>query len=313
MTDSQPGRPAMRQVVEIVAAAGDEGIHATEVAKHFNAQNPAYNLSWTNILLSRAKCDGRVIRTRNRELPPGTEDRRLRAYRWFITPVGIEYLNPEPPPVIVPWDEPPSPRRILGLLVDAGDKGVRGSDLARHFTIRRPPNMPSLGHLGPWSQSLQRRLAWTNQILDRFLINGYARKGKAEPSPYYHRVPVYRWFVTPEGVQYLADGLAEGRRKMRDEREAAENERLAQHRKKLDNLLTQAYVENDPATVTACQRERVIRELRDAGCTLQDIGDVFGITRERVRQVQMGINVNPCRCPECNDKQWFEVGDGESQ
>src|SRR6266576_1757751 len=127
MTDSAPGRPAMRQLIEIVAAA-DEGIHATEVAKHFHAQSPAYTLSWTNILLSRAKCDGRVVRTRHRELPPGVTDRRLRSFRWFITPAGVEYINPEPPPEIIAMDEPPNPRRVLELLAKAGDDGIRGPD-----------------------------------------------------------------------------------------------------------------------------------------------------------------------------------------
>jgi len=300
----------MRRAIEIVAAAGDEGIHAAEVARHFQTQNPRYTLSWTNILLSRAKYGGRVTRTRFRELPPGVTDRRLRAYRWFVTPAGVEYLHPEPPPAITPLGEPPNTRRVLELLAEAGGEGTRGPDIARHFTVN-PPVMPSLGDLGPGSQSLQRRLAWTNQILDRLALHGYVYKGGTEPSPYYHRVPAHRWFITGGGVQYLADGLAEGRRRVRREREAAEAARLAEHRKRLDDLLTQAYVENDPEKTPACERERVIRKLRGEGCTLQDIGDVFGITRERVRQILVGLRTHPCRCPDCTDRRWFEAGDGQ--
>lgn len=55
----------------------------------------------------------------------------------------------------------------------------------------------------------------------------------------------------------------------------------------------------------------MMRKLRDEGCTLQDIGDVFGVTRERARQIVVGLRVHPCQCPDCNEKRWFEVGDGE--
>src|SRR5690349_12332635 len=168
MTDTEPGRPAMRKLVEIVAAAGDAGIHATEVAQHFTSKYLERTLSWTNLLLSRAKCDGRVMRTRHREMPEGVTDRRLRSYRWFVTPQGIEYLNPEPPPDITPVEGPPNTRKVLQILADAGERGIRGPDIARHFVIKDAPDMPSLAHLGPGSRSLQRRLAWTNQILDRF-------------------------------------------------------------------------------------------------------------------------------------------------
>src|SRR5580765_1597711 len=119
MTDSAPGRPAMRKLVEIVAAAGDEGIHATEVAKHFTSKYPERTLSWTNLLLSRAKCDGRIVRTRHRELPEGVTDRRLRAFRRFINPQGVEDLNPEATPVIIPVDGPPTSRKVLELLAEA--------------------------------------------------------------------------------------------------------------------------------------------------------------------------------------------------
>ena len=250
-------------------------------------------------------------RTPKRQLPPGVTDRRQRSFKWFVTEQGLEYLTPNPPPVITPLDEPPNTRRVLALLAEAGSAGMRGSDIARHFTIP-DPHMPSMGKLGNRSQSIQRRLAWTNQILERFELHDHARRGGKEPSPYYHNVPVYRWFITPGGVQFLGDGLAEGRRKMRRDREEAERVRLEAFHKQLADLLTQAYAENDPVTTPQCEREQVMRKLRDAGCTLQDIGDVFGVTRERVRQIIHGLNVNPCQCPDCTDKRWFEVGDGES-
>lgn len=284
--------------MEMLEEAGSDGLYATEIAKRFAEQVPGKTYQWTNGLLARAKCDGRARRTPHRQLPPGFTDKRMRSFRWFITDKGLKYLRPIPIPDIATLDEAPNPKRILEILKDAGAEGMRAPDIARNFHVP-PVYMQSMAHLRDESRVLQRKMTWTNQILDRFKRNGYARKGGKEMSPHYHNVPAYRWFITPEGVSYLADGLDEGRRQMRRDREAAEDARLAAHRKHLNDLLTQAYVENDPATTTACERERVMRKLREEGCTLQDIGDVFGITRERVRQVIHGVNVNPCQCEKC--------------
>jgi hypothetical protein len=52
-------------------------------------------------------------------------------------------------------------------------------------------------------------------------------------------------------------------------------------------------------TTPSCQRTAKIRELQAQHLSLEEIGFVFGITRERVRQIAAGQSVTPCRCPDC--------------
>jgi hypothetical protein len=142
-------------------------------------------------------------------------------------------------------------------------------------------------------------LNWTNQILHRFLNKGFVERGSREMSPYYHNVPTYRWYVTDKGREYLDGGMAAGVRARRAATAAAEHQRKDERRNRAAQMITQAYVDYDPATTPQCVRVRVIHELRDAGATLDAIGGVFDLTRERVRQILVGISVNPCRCDQC--------------
>jgi ATP/maltotriose-dependent transcriptional regulator MalT len=193
---------------------------------------------------------------------------------------------------------PPNPRRVLELLKEAGEQGLLAGDMARQFTIPDPPFKPVKGKVTtPSMSNLQRRLTWTNQILERQTGRGRTRRGGKEPSPYYNNVPTYRWFITEEGVGYLASGMAEGLRAARDAEVAQRNAELREKRRGQKLLITQAYVEYEPATTPVCVRERVIRELRAAGCTLDEIGGVFDVTRERVRQIMEGIRPGVCKCP----------------
>jgi hypothetical protein len=138
------------------------------------------------------------------------------------------------------------------------------------------------------------------------------RRGGKEPTPYYNNVPVYRWYITPEGVEYLAAGMAAGIRAARVARAKQAEAQRREARRRADDLITQAYIDCDPRTISKCEREQVIRELRSAGCTLDAIGGVFGVTRERVRQILTGYKTTPCTCPRCAASQWFEVGDAPS-
>lgn len=162
--------------------------------------------------------------------------------------------------------------------------GATGPEIARHFT----------------AGLLQRRMVVVNQILSRNRAHARVIRGPLEPTKYYHRVPTYRWFITPAGVEYLAMGLNEGIRAAQIEEQARQQAAMMMHRRKLADMLTEAYFAHDPETTARCERERVIHELRRAGCTLHDIGGVFGITRERVRQILIGRKPGICRCKRCN-------------
>jgi len=306
MVSSMTYRPNSRTVLEALAEAGDTGMLTRDIARRFPIESQQ-SLSETNLYLNRALREERVRRG-EKEHTFSPRGRRSRMYRWYITGTGVDYLTPKPLPRIARVDEPPNSRRVLELLKEAGEEGVLGGVLARHFTIP-DPHMPSLEGLVLRSQNLQRRLAWTNQILDRFLRHGWARRGGKEPTPYYNNVPVYRWYITGDGEQYLAAGMAEGIRAARASEIARAAEQRREEQRHADDMITQAYVSYDPATIYKCEREQAIRELREAGCTLDAIGGVFSLTRERVRQILVGYKTSPCTCPRCTDAQWFEVGD----
>jgi hypothetical protein len=172
---------------------------------------------------------------------------------------------------------------VLGILREAGGTGITGPEIARQFT----------------HDTLQRRMCVVNQVLYRLRHRQRVIRGPKEPTKYYHRVPTYRWFITPAGVHYLATGMEKGARQARWEQAERKRAELAEYRRHLADLLTEAYDRIDPQTAPKCERERVMRELRTAGCTLESIGEVFGVTRERVRQVLNRQNVTPCRCGRC--------------
>lgn len=304
-------RPMTRIVLGILSEAGDAGMLTCDITRLIPAENTVAGnpLSETNLYLSRSLREGRVRRgAKEPTLAPS--GRKSRCYRWYITPAGTDYLTPKPLPHITVLDEPPNSRRVMELLKEAGEEGMLGAVLARHFTIP-DPHMPSQAtRMSSRSQNLQRRLAWTNQILDRFLYHEYARRGPTEPTPYYNNVPVYRWFVTPKGVEYLAAGMGAGIRAAKREAEQRAAEQHLKTMKRREDLITQAYVDYDPHSIYKCEREKAIRELRAAGCTLEAVGGVFGLTRERVRQIMVGYKAGSCTCPRCTATQWFEVGDG---
>lgn len=312
MVSTMTRRPMTRIVLGILAEAGDAGMLTCDITQRIPADNTVAGnpLSETNLYLSRSLREGRVRRgAKEPTLAPS--GRRSRCYRWYITPAGTDYLTPPQLPHITVLDEPPSPRRVLELLKEAGEEGMLGAVLARHFTVP-DPHMPSHAakKMGSRSQNLQRRLAWTNQILDRFLTHGWARRGTMEPTPYYNNVPAYRWYVTPHGVEYLAAGMSEGLRAAKRETDRRMAEQRLATLKRRENLITQAYIDYDPHSIYKCEREKAIRELRAAGCTLDAVGGVFGLTRERVRQIMVGYKTGTCKCPRCTEAEWFEVGDG---
>ncbi len=303
-------RPNSRTVLAALIEAGDDGMITRDIASRFPIEDQRSALSEVNLYLNRAFREGRVRRG-GKEPTLSPAGRKSRCYRWYITDVGVDYMNPKPLPVVTQLPETPNSRRVLEMLKEAGDEGVIGGVLARHFTID-DPHMPSLikKRMSAPSQNLQRRLAWTNQILDRFLRHGWVRRGEKEPTPFYNNVPVYRWYITPEGLEYLAAGMSAGIRAARIEHARRLAEQRMSANKHADDMITQAYVDYDPHTIHKCERKKAIMELRAAGCTLDSIGGVFGLTRERIRQIINGWKTGICNCPRCTDAEWFEVGDG---
>ena len=134
-----------------------------------------------------------------------------------------------------------------------------------------------------------------NNILRTLAGSGRARKAdREERSPHYRNTPVYRWWITAAGLRYLASGLRP------DQVLAAEAGRAsrAADRRRHAKLIAAARAEHgkgEPDHV----REQVITELREQGCSWIAIGTVYGISRERARQIYHGLGVSPCLCDIC--------------
>jgi hypothetical protein len=174
---------------------------------------------------------------------------------------------------------------ILRILRDAGPDGILAPDIARKFD-------------GPGNDT-QRRNSRVNASLGDLRRRGYARRSAGkEPSHVYHNVPTWRWYGTREGGLYLDGGCYDGqvqRSRLAAAAAGAEYARgravAAARREYRAALLASVPV---PPPVHKCQRDAEIRHLHQENCILDDIGKLFDLTRERVRQICCGHKTSPC-------------------
>lgn len=178
----------------------------------------------------------------------------------------------------------------LRLLVQAGEAGLTATEIAVQFTLP----------VRYWARSNR-----VSQIMRNLETRGYVRPGKREPTtrygmrdlPGYAGAPVRRWYATEAGAERIAmlDRIAARR---------AEHERLIadtarQRAAALASIGRELAARTAAGTVTKHWRRAVIAELRQVPCSLQEIGTLFGISRERVRQIEAGRE-DPCRCAACD-------------
>ena len=177
----------------------------------------------------------------------------------------------------------PLTRELLKLLDDAGEAGLSAGDFTEWFTL---------------PAARVQRNSRVNQLLLYQAQKGRVRRGEPERSPRYHRAWTRRWFITEAGRAYLA---------------VLETARLTQFPfADLQGQLAARTVERDferrryaalravlegphPLTVPVPERNRKMVELREAGCDLEVIGAVFGVTRERVRQIIKSLDPSQAR------------------
>ena len=179
---------------------------------------------------------------------------------------------------------------ILRILAGAGKAGMLAPDIAYQFS------KPVLQ---------QRRNAVVNQVLKRLSRSDRVRY-TTDTSPRYHNIPAYRWFITSAGSKYLADGGYDEiiKRISCDNAEKLEQQR--QNRQQQD-VIRQLVINAAPVLIRqlppGCTKARanLINQLYQRGITLDDIGRLLGLTRERVRQIKAGIKVTPCRCQQCGN------------
>jgi hypothetical protein len=110
----------------------------------------------------------------------------------------------------------------------------------------------------------RRRLAWL------------ASESRSSAAPAASNTPTRRWFITPDGRRYLANGLrpdaAVARDRQRQERQA--------EKQRIEEMLAAT-----PRLPPGPERTARMRELKAAGCTLGQIAAVFGVTHERAYQI----------------------------
>ena len=174
---------------------------------------------------------------------------------------------------------------VLDILAEAGEDGVFASDIARQF--KEP-------------EAQQRRNNAVNQFLHTLSRTEKVRRSDQPiATAGYHNVQAYRWFITSLGLTYLQVGGREGVESLRHDtlRDAqrTSQERLAEREHALANYLD---ITGEP--VDGCQvwRYWAIRKLRSHLVTLNEIGAIMGVSRERVRQIEAG-KLPACRCPAC--------------
>lgn len=124
-----------------------------------------------------------------------------------------------------------------------------------------------------------------------------AREGCAEPmgterSPLYRGTPVSRWCLTPAGMARQEAGAT---REQAAARSTALQGEIARSLAARTGALAAVQAEiaelvrdGGLAAVTKQYRAAAVRRLRAVPCTLTEIGQLFGLTRERVRQIETG-------------------------
>jgi hypothetical protein len=164
---------------------------------------------------------------------------------------------------------PDRPRRTLLILDDAGDPG-----------LTTPQIVAAAGEYGT-----KAAMSWYGSILRAADKRGWVMRLGRDKGGWQSGSPI-RWRITDDGRDRLAvyDVLravptvrraAVARREERRQDWAARQVLLDDVRRLAD----------DPDTLPREQKLRLAQDLRAAGCTLQEIGDLFGKSREWIRLV----------------------------
>lgn len=170
---------------------------------------------------------------------------------------------------------------ILEALNTAGHKGLQAGQLAGLFTHPRG--------------DLRGRIL-VNQMLANLEIPGRVKRGgRKEPSLAYHNIPTWRWYITPAGKEWLQSGGLTGiseaaarsrvlHAELRSQRMRARAALITEAAERLGDLSTAAYWAKRSGPIRQARDEMVVY-YRDKGLSLRELGDLCGMTGERVRQI----------------------------
>jgi hypothetical protein len=125
-----------------------------------------------------------------------------------------------------------------------------------------------------------------NAILATEARRGHVRTAGKVPSSY-NNTPAFLWEITPAGREWLAAGTWKADRSRAGIRQAQE---LARARRSalLEHLDREARINDWGMDTPVEERRAAIIAMRELGCSLQAVGDVFGITAEYARLIVIG-------------------------
>jgi hypothetical protein len=140
-------------------------------------------------------------------------------------------------------------------------------------------------------KSHQRALSQYGQILRSRAKQGHVENAGKISGRGWQRPPVTIWRITGEGRKLLAHIDDEPARKARAEQAAIEQEEASRAQTAALAEAARLYSRHTPRSV---RRPAAVR-LRELGCSLEEIGQVFGVSREMIRQDCLPFELRPER------------------
>lgn len=157
--------------------------------------------------------------------------------------------------------------RLLKALDAAGEAGMSTPQLVDQLDEVRDPK-PVRQTVLTWYGGILRHLQETGQV---------HRAGRTAGG--WQQSPAIVWTITPAGRQRLTDH-ADAIRHAAEQ--AAEDRLQAARATERERALGDALEKYGPHTPRPVRRP-VVQQLRDLGCTLEQIGEAFGLSREMIR------------------------------
>lgn len=138
----------------------------------------------------------------------------------------------------------------------------------------------------------QKALSWYGQILRKRANLGHVEKAGTAPGSW-QRSPAIIWRITDEGRGVLAHIDDEPARRAELEQARIEQDAAVRARRAALAQAAHVYSRSTPRT----ERRSAAIRLRELGCTLEEIGQVFGVTREMIRQDCLSLEPRPEQSP----------------
>ncbi len=166
----------------------------------------------------------------------------------------------------------PSVMDVLAALHSAGDEGLTSGDIAEIYD-------PTRDHAS---------INAVNNILYRYEDNGRVRRSdEMEHLNCVTRTKVWRWYITPEGSAYYLQGGKPGQAVLRRAEKASKKNAALHRREIMLKAIPDGYGRDTPPE----ERRRMVAQLYAQGLNKNEISFVFGVTRERIRQIVDGLKI----------------------